>query len=459
MPYKLKFVQENNNQIQGLKLNKSDFTSKQLADYKKANLPEYVENVINYHNPKGKQTLVVDKGIDSAYLFTPDKKLLFREAVITGSDNGTTNNAMSMKKFFELNNTDDHQAYFSYLKNHKQRITPEGKFYVGDIRTNTAENPARKQIGYPMIKSLAAEIYDNGRNNKIHNDRLRDYGSQQRIVTMYDISGVGQNSAIHGTDNPIREKRFKMKDRIIDFNGKYVTEKPNRKISNGCINVDDDSNIINSLSKGDNILIGNKDFSLSEKQEFTERKYNLNPKYSKYSTTQNNNINEIRSILDKYNIPYTDDQLAFIQTVREKESKSGTSLFQKLESNLPYFIAHSQGQFQINPKTFKQYLPENYDGSLEDQVLAVSKFYSDNNNWSKNTNYKDRTYLKEFKNNNLNDPFTREMEKEIGLIGPKDDNTFKYELYNTGSKNLYNMATIKFDKLYRKNINLLNNKK
>ena len=98
------------------------------------------------------------------------------------------------------------------------------------------------------------------------------------------------------------------------------------------------------------------------------------------NTPLNNYKREIEQILKDKKLDYTEEMLNFIAAVGLKESSGGESTIANYIEPLINTItlgekAKSLGEFQINPETFKDYLPEDYDWSKRaDQVHAVYNF-------------------------------------------------------------------------------------
>lgn len=90
--------------------------------------------------------------------------------------------------------------------------------------------------------------------------------------------------------------------------------------------------------------------------------------------------NSIEDILKKNKIDYTDEMLNFIAAVGLKESSGGKSAVVNYVEPVVNALTFgkktkSLGEFQINPQTFKDYLPEDYDFSdRESQVKALVNF-------------------------------------------------------------------------------------
>lgn len=323
-------------------------------NYRKASLPANTVNILSNTQNAKHNFAVVNKDVDSIYYFNPKKELLAREPVITGRDDGMKNDALTMREFFENENTSDHGAYFNYLDRTKQKITPKGVFQISRLRENTADNP---QAAYHPSR-VYNFLFRPEREELIRKNRLKDYGSQQKIFTLMDAHGVGIGSAIHGTDNPEREAVFN------DPNAKHC----DRNMSNGCMNVKDDSKAFNILQKGSKVIVGNVTGKIDLSPEF---------KFSPNNSFKSKLKRNYKAILKDSGIETSDDKLNYLVTTALKETQGGRSYLSKFESFLPYSIFGSQGDFEINPKSFKKYLPKNYSGDLKDQLIAVSNFYDE----------------------------------------------------------------------------------
>lgn len=240
---------------------------------------------------------------------------------------------------------------------------------------------------------------------------MRDYGSQQKILTLINQYGVGQSTAIHGTDNPEREKALTSPNNL------------NRKLSNTCINIGDKSCVFNTLVPGSKVIVTDKNVDVPSQDLAVPFKFN--PVAAKYNQTKRDMYDNIKRISPK---DIGDDIVNFVSVVAEKETKNMKSLKAKAESLLPYKIAKSQGTFEINPKTFRRYLPKDYNGSTDQQVQSIINFYKANIDKAKELSHKSN--------------HTKER--------------LLYQLYNTGSFKIKSNAdnSQKFQEIYNKLSNL-----
>ena len=303
-------------------------------------------SIIKQSNPK-KNYAILDKKSNRIYYYSPDGTVIKSESIITGRSNNDIDRGLSMKEWFEKTGSDSHEDYFKYLAENKYQTTPSGIYNISGYRTDTATDPSL--IGR-TINTFRPE-----RAKQIYDARIRDYGEQQKMFTLQSEYGIGSSKAIHGTANPERVKAFE-------------TPGADRNLSNGCVNVNGQTVCFDTLSKGSDVYI------LPEESSAL-----LYPKKS-LNKVRNANIfstkNKVKESLEKNNIPYSPESLAFITAVAEKESKGGRSLRAKLEDLLPSKIAKSKGTFQINPNTFSKFLPENYTGDFDSQVIAVNNFFN-----------------------------------------------------------------------------------
>ena len=326
------------------------YDKEKLVDYNKAALPMITQNLMP--NIKANDNFaVVDKGVDSIYYFNKDKQLIRREPVIVGADNGGKDTFLSMKDYLQQHGG-THEDYFNYLEKNKGRITPTGIFQISGLRENTATNPDK--IGN-LINTILPFRWDN--KDMIRSHRLRDYGSQEQLFTLINEKGVGSSKAIHGTDNPDREEVFN------NPNAKNC----DRNMSNGCINVKDDSQAFDLLNKGNKVVIADNNLDNKSQLDLT-KDYN----FSSNNTYLDRYKKRVKAVLSNAD----DEAIDFISSIAQKESEAGRGIKRKIENFAPSFISHSKGDFQINPKSFAEYLPIDYSGKFEDQVQAVYNFYN-----------------------------------------------------------------------------------
>ena len=319
-----------------------------------ADTPERIKkqsNIILGTKPK-KNYAITDKKNNRTYYYKPNGELIKSEPVITGKSNNDVDRGLSMKEWFEQTGSDSHEDYFKYLSDNKFQTTPSGIYNISGVRENTSKDP-----------SLLGRIINKFRPEKakkILENRLRDYGIQEKLLTLKSEFGVGSSKAIHGTNNPNRMAALQVPG-------------ADKNLSNGCINVNGKTICFDTLEKGSSYYI------LPEENEEL-----LEPDtYGKLGKGENvkgilKTKKKIEESLKKSNIPFEPGALDFLTAVAEKETKGGRSLNAKLQDLLPHALAHSQGTFQINPESFKEYLPEKYTESFDDQVKAVNNFYNAN---------------------------------------------------------------------------------
>ena len=316
---------------------------KEVSVVDKYNIPPAIKQQLRIalQNGQQKNFTIIDKSDNHAYYFDPSGKTLGVETVITGKSKNDRDKGLSMKEFFKQNNTTDHEAYFKYLEDNNYQTTPTGHYTIGAQRENVTENPDK-------VGDFINSVFRPERKSQIEANRIRDYGRQGKLMTLIDDNGVPSSKAIHGTANPNREAA--LADPFAD-----------RAMSNGCININGESICFNTLDKGSQVYITNGLTTVDKQIEKAPKEFTKTKK-------------KVARQLDASGIPYDDEKLNFIATVSEKESEGGRGRFAQIENAVPYF-SKSTGSFQINPETFKDYLPENYSGSYADQVKAVSNFH------------------------------------------------------------------------------------
>lgn len=190
--------------------------------------------LVQAYNPK-KPYAIVDKNADSIFYFNPNGTPIKGESIITGASNNDIDRGLSMKEWMEKTGNESHDAYFNYLKSIKAQTTPSGAYTLGNLRTNTAQDPS-------LIGRTVNNLFRPERAEFIRNSRISDYGPQQKMFTLIDSHGEGSSKAIHGTGNP---------ERIEAFN----TPGANRAMSNGCINVNGQTVCFDVLRKGSGMYI------------------------------------------------------------------------------------------------------------------------------------------------------------------------------------------------------------
>lgn len=309
------------------------------------------QNKVIQQNKPNKNYSIIDKTNNRVYYYTPDGNLINSENVITGKSNNDIDKGLSMKDWFEKTGSSSHEDYFKYLEENKAQTTPAGVYTISSLRENVADDP--NKLGR-FINTFRPE-----RAKEIRDSRLRDYGDKEKMFTLQSEYGIGSSKAIHGTGN---------QKRIDAFN----TPGTDRNLSNGCINVNGETKCFDNLGRGSSVYI------LPEQSD--ELLYPKSKEVLKSSDAKNiiKTKNKIQDVLNNANLPYDPQLVSFLTSVAEKETKGGRSKIAQLQDYLPYALAKSQGTFQINPESFKKYLPENYTGNFDDQVKAVYNFYNEN---------------------------------------------------------------------------------
>ncbi len=348
------------------------------------------------NKPKGNFS-IIDKGENSIYYYNKKGELQSKEDIITGKSNKDKDYGLSMSQWFEENDTDDHDAYFKYLSDNQYQTTPSGIFTVGKMRENIAQNPDKYGDWYNQNfrPERAKEIYDR---------RTKDYGPLQKLITFKSEYGIPSSKAIHGTGN---------QKRIDAFN----TPGSDLNLSNGCINVNGKSYCFDNMKKGDQLYILPEEDP--HKLLYPRNKSDKRIKNQKNIVSTRNKV--YQAMIDSGLEP-DPESLAFITAVAEKESSGGKSKFMKIEKNLPYSIASSQGAFQINPETFAKYLPEDYSTDFNSQVKAVHNFY------------------------NMEKSNTEAMKNPMSQFNKTEVPAELYRKYSGDSKGMY---TPKFKRLYQ----------
>jgi hypothetical protein len=320
---------------------------------------------------------IVDKKNNYIYYFSPKGEKIGTEPIITGASNNDVDVSPSMREFFEMRDTDNHEEYFQYLKDTKGQTTPSGIYSISGLRTDTAKNPDK-------LGSLFNKLFRPEREKEIEDIRIKDYGAQQNLFTLQSEFGVPSSKAIHGT----------MRDDRVDALENYDRD---RNMSNGCVNVNGETMCFETLEKGSGVYIlpeESDDLLYPSEKNNKERKTNKN-----YRNTRSTIAQELLS----RGIEPEKEALDFIASVAEKETKGGRSKFAAVEQFAPHALAKSQGKFQIDPSAFKQYLPEDYDGSDSSGAEAVYNFFNENkeidpvNMYRKYTGDEKGKYDKKFK--------------------------------------------------------------
>ena len=323
--------------------NRIDKQNKYIVDNKFES--ERITDVFNpdYNKPKYPYA-IVDKKHNLISYYQPTGEKIKEEQVITGANNKDADYGMSMKDWFKANNTDSHSDYFKYLAESENKVTPAGHFTVSGLREHVMDNPDK-------VGDFWNSLFNTERRNKIIADRTRDYGKEGKIFTLKDEAG-GSSKAIHHTANPIREA-------VLNSDSDF----DERDLSNGCINVKDKSICFETLKKGSSVYV------LPEEtpELITEKNKMVN----------NGNVikkakSQTAAALFSAKLPYDKRMLDILTTISGKETQFGTSKIAAIEDYLPEFA--SDGPYQINPKSFKDYLPSDYKPTYDKQTIAVYNF-------------------------------------------------------------------------------------
>jgi len=339
---------------------------------------EAQRDIIQKTKPKQNYS-IVDKKNNIIHYYNPSGELISKENVITGASNVDSENALSMREYFENKDTDSHEDYFKYLKDTESQTTPAGIFNITSLRENTAKNPDK-------LGSLFNKVFRPQREEDIENIRLQDYGEQQKLFTLASEYGVPSSKAIHGT---LRDNRVKA---LADNNA-------DRNLSNGCINVNGETVCFDTLGKGSSVyVLPEENDELLHPDQKRKSGRGTNKVYTNTKST-------ITDALYSRGIKASKDAIDFISSVAEKETKGGRSKSSKLQTLAPYAIAGSQGMFEINPdpEAFGKYLPKDFDNSIGAGAEAVYNFYKSFDNldpvkkYQEYTGGKDGRYDKAFK--------------------------------------------------------------
>ena len=359
--------------------------------------PESVRRQLDYikNNVKESQNYaLIDKKGNQIYYFDSGNNYLSHENVITGQNNSDEDYSISMRDWMNMpeNKKKTHDDYFDYLGEYENRVTPSGHFTISSLRDDITANPAtwRGKI-YNVFKDLVSLDKLGTRNADIVESRKKSYGSQNKLFTLKDDQGVYSSKAIHGTDSPNRENAL---------NNATGSNPRSLDLSNGCINVGDNSKCFDYLSKNSSVYL---------LPEHTDDIIQPNVKYVPQSNLIKKSKSQIIDVLKRKGLNYDDDMVNFMTSVYGKESSFGTNKLIPIQDKLPIF--KSDGPFQINPDSkFKKHLPKNYDGSFDAQVESVYNFYN---------HHKDNT--------------------------PKE----KYQIYNTGRiRSVDHTNVVGFTKIY-----------
>ena len=290
---------------------------------------------------------IIDKKRNKLFLYGADNKLLKEEQMITGQNNKDADYSISMKDWLKDNEGKSHEDYFDYLATTENKVTPAGHFTIGTLRDEVYDNPDK-------VGDFWNSLFNKERREQILNNRKRDYGSQGKLLTLIDDAGVASSKAIHGTDNPVRES-------VLNEPSEYAE----RDLSNGCINVGDNSICFDTLKKGSSVYILPEE---SPELVTVHNKKMSNGNFIKKSKSKIYNALKIKGVEPN------DELINKISTIHGKESEWGLSKYLPIDN----IIGKSKGEFQINPKSFSKYLDEDYDGSFNSQVKAVYNFLKAN---------------------------------------------------------------------------------
>ena len=330
-----------------------------VADIKETSNPRIFaqnESIIENEGAKNQNYAILDKKTNTIAYYDSNNRLISTEPVITGTDNKDRDYSISMRDWYEddANKGKTHDDYFKFLEETEGKITPSGHFTIAQHRTDVNKNPGSVQSKLWNVATDAMRGRPLGtRNRDIVASRTRDYGDGN-MFTLKSDAGLYSSKAIHSTGN---EKRIN----AFNANGSPET----RDMSNGCINVNGKTICFDTLEKGSSVYI-----LPEESNDLVKRgsKVPYAPRY--YDSKQ-----RINNSLKNRGLEFDEDLLNFLSAVHGKESKHGTDVRIPYEDMFPS-IFHSDGEFQINRKSFKKYLPKNYTGTFDDQVEAVYNFYN-----------------------------------------------------------------------------------
>lgn len=314
------------------------------------------ESIIENEGAKNQNYAILDKKTNTIAYYDSNNRLISTEPVITGTDNKDRDYSISMRDWYEddANKGKTHDDYFKFLEETEGKITPSGHFTIAQHRTDVNKNPGSVQSKLWNVATDAMRGRPLGtRNRDIVASRTRDYGDGN-MFTLKSDAGLYSSKAIHSTGN---EKRIN----AFNANGSPET----RDMSNGCINVNGKTVCFDTLEKGSSVYI------LPEESNDLVKRGSKVP----YATRYYDSKQRINNSLKNRSLEFDEDLLNFLSAVHGKESKHGTDAFLPYEDMLPS-IFHSDGEFQINRKSFKKYLPKNYTGTFDDQVEAVYNFYN-----------------------------------------------------------------------------------
>lgn len=313
----------------------------------------------NNYEKDGNNFAIINKKSNRIYYYDKNYKLLESEPVITGEDNNDKDYSVSMRDWFKdpANKGKSHEEYYSYLKQNQTKTTPAGHFTIASLKQEVNKNQKGwKGKGLDYIKDILSGDEIGTRNKDIEEGRARDYGVTGKLFTLKSDAGTYSSKAIHGTNNSARIKAF-------NANG----EAEKRDLSNGCININGESKCFSLLGKNSGIYIlpeNSEDIVTKKKQKITNGNI--------ISTSKAKIYNYLKS----KNLSADEDTINFISAVHGQESSFGTNKMIPVQDKLPFF--NSDGPFQINPKSFAEYLPKNYTNTFENGIEAVYNFYNKN---------------------------------------------------------------------------------
>jgi lipoprotein-anchoring transpeptidase ErfK/SrfK len=228
--------------------NKS-YNEKELASIKNSSYlkdhPEFYDQDVVAQLERNKDTkfntdyLVISDANSRGYHVSKEGKVLKTFPVITGMDAGETSK-ISMRDWIAQNPGKTPDDYFAFLTENKIRYTPSGVYFVGkrvDDPSQPVEGSIANQAKLWVKKNFKEEDYQD-----IIKKRFHSYGNKGLIALKHldsdvientddqkDIKGIGE--AIHGTGTEERLKQLH----------NPAAEPSDRKMSKGCINLDDGS--------------------------------------------------------------------------------------------------------------------------------------------------------------------------------------------------------------------------
>jgi hypothetical protein len=310
----------------------------------------------NNYEDKGKPFAIVNKKANIIHYYDQNHDLISSESIITGADDKDKDYSISMRDWIEQNPGKTHDDYFDYLKKNKVRVTPSGHFTIASSKTGVNKNQKNltgRALDY--IKDVLSGDSLGTRSKDIEDSRTKDYGRQGKLFTLKSDEGTYSSKAIHGTDNTVRKEAFNSGD-------------PSRRnLSNGCINVNGETKCFDILKRDSSIYI---------LPENGEDLVSVGKKSISNGNTIQKSKSRVYNTLVDLGITPDKEAVDFISAVHGKESSFGTDKKIPVQDLLPIF--DSDGEFQINPETFKKYLPKDYSNTFEKQVQAVYNFYKKN---------------------------------------------------------------------------------